>query len=180
MKFRYGLLALVAWFVPGIEVRADPPAEASGKVVTWGENHFGQLGMGTVTRPDPNGMSPFNPATVPSLARISGLAAGMGTAAAIDAEGAVWLWGATIHAPVRDGEPLYGTPVKLPGLSGVVEVSLGNTLEVERKLIEHGLALKDDGTVWAWGSNACGELGREPDVGRPFATSAPRPSRSPA
>lgn len=41
-------------------------------------------------------------------------------------------------------------PVQVPSLSQVIAVSLGDS---------HSLALKDDGTVWAWGSHLSGELG---------------------
>jgi alpha-tubulin suppressor-like RCC1 family protein len=46
--------------------------------------------------------------------------------------------------------PLYWTPVEVPHLSQVIAVSGGGTAS---------LALKADGTVWAWGDNEYGELG---------------------
>src|SRR5207249_3795971 len=41
-------------------------------------------------------------------------------------------------------------PVQVSGLSGVAAIAAGGT---------HSLALKGDGTAWAWGANADGELG---------------------
>ncbi|PYT63166.1 MAG: hypothetical protein DMG35_05100, partial [Acidobacteria bacterium] len=42
------------------------------------------------------------------------------------------------------------TPMQVSGLSGVTAIAGGEL---------HGLALKSDGTVWAWGLNIAGELG---------------------
>ena len=42
------------------------------------------------------------------------------------------------------------TPVPVSGLTGVVAIAAGGY---------HSLALKSDGTVWAWGCNDCGQLG---------------------
>ena len=41
-------------------------------------------------------------------------------------------------------------PVQVIGLSGVTEIAAGG---------HHSLALKSDGTVWAWGNNLSGQLG---------------------
>ncbi|MGA5700823.1 hypothetical protein [Peterkaempfera bronchialis] len=42
------------------------------------------------------------------------------------------------------------TPVRVAGLSGAVQVSIGSY---------HGAAVRSDGTVWTWGYNAYGQLG---------------------
>jgi hypothetical protein len=39
---------------------------------------------------------------------------------------------------------------KVPGLSGATAIAAG---------LDHTVALKDDGTVWAWGRNVFGQLG---------------------
>ena len=48
--------------------------------------------------------------------------------------------------------PSRSTPVQVSGLSGVVALAGGGT--------RYSLALKSDGTVWAWGYNVVGQLGR--------------------
>ncbi|HBG43411.1 MAG TPA: RCC1 repeat-containing protein, partial [Firmicutes bacterium] len=42
------------------------------------------------------------------------------------------------------------TPVQVSGLGNIIAITAGYS---------HTVALKDDGTVWAWGSNSDGELG---------------------
>jgi alpha-tubulin suppressor-like RCC1 family protein len=42
------------------------------------------------------------------------------------------------------------TPVQVSGLSGVTAIAAGD---------HHNLALRSEGTVWAWGDNFTGQLG---------------------
>ena len=65
--------------------------------------------------------------------------------------GRVWSWGFNRDGQLGDGTTANrSTPVRVEGLSGVVDVSSGR---------QHSLALKTDGTVWAWGGNDAGQLG---------------------
>src|SRR6185369_17064121 len=74
----------------------------------------------------------------------------------LKSDGTVWAWGDGRVGQLGDGnfytDPPYGvaTPVQVRGLSGVVAIAGGS---------EHSLALKSDGTVWAWGSGYSGQLG---------------------
>ena len=45
----------------------------------------------------------------------------------------------------------------MSGLAGVISVDAGDSSDWDSG--SHGLALKNDGTVWAWGPNRFGELG---------------------
>lgn len=109
----------------------------SGRAWGWGNNAYGQLGDGTVTRR-------ATPVLVPRLANVTQFSASHSNSLALLSDGTVWVWGEL-------GRLKYGrTPVQVSGLTGVVQVSLG---------YNHSLALKSDGTVWAWGSNGRGKLG---------------------
>ena len=46
--------------------------------------------------------------------------------------------------------PDSNTPVEMSEIGGIEAIAAGGA---------HGLALKDDGTVWAWGMNQDGQLG---------------------
>jgi alpha-tubulin suppressor-like RCC1 family protein len=44
------------------------------------------------------------------------------------------------------------TPFQVTGLTNVIKIAAGS---------DHSLALKDDGTVWAWGDDGRGQLGND-------------------
>ena len=66
--------------------------------------------------------------------------------------GQPWAWGWNGLGQLGDGTNYYSSsyPVQVSGLSGVVQVA---------EVYYHSLALKSDGTVWAWGDNVS-EIGR--------------------
>lgn len=83
----------------------------------------------------------------------SQLAAGVNFGLAVDTEGNVWSWGDNSEGQLGQGnvsENPVATPVKVKGLANVISVSAGGA---------HALALKADGTVWAWGNNEYDQLG---------------------
>jgi alpha-tubulin suppressor-like RCC1 family protein len=60
----------------------------------------------------------------------------------------VWTWGANGYYQLGNSTTIASsTPNAVTGLSNVVQASSGNGFTV---------ALKGDGTVWAWGNNSCG------------------------
>lgn len=72
------------------------------------------------------------------------MAIGNGFVVAIKEDGTVWSWGSGYYGQLGTGKEdwRHFQPKQLPQLSEMVEVATG---------IYHVLALKSDGTVWAWG-----------------------------
>lgn len=120
---------------------------ADGTVHAWGNNGVGQLGDGGKAD------SP-NPVTVRNLAQVETIAAGMEHALAIRYDGAIFAWGNNGEGQLgNDSTTSVNVPVatsRPPGLSDPIAVAGG---------CYHSLALASDGTVWAWGRNAEGQLG---------------------
>ena len=116
-----------------------------GTVWAWGDNRFGQLGDGTTTQRN-------TPVQVSGLSDVQAIAAGALHSLALKNDGTVWAWGRNDFGHLGDGttNDLRTTPVQVSGLSGVQAIAGGDA---------HSLALKNDGTVWAWGFNVFGELG---------------------
>jgi alpha-tubulin suppressor-like RCC1 family protein len=71
----------------------------------------------------------------------------------------VFGWGSNNYGQLGDGTSGSDRliPVQVTGLTGVTAIAAG---------ISHSVALKNDGTVWAWGGNFEGELGDNTNTAR--------------
>jgi alpha-tubulin suppressor-like RCC1 family protein len=114
-------------------------------VWAWGDNEFGNLGIGNTT-------NHTTPVQVHTIANVVGIAGGRDHSLAIEANGTVWSWGWNQYGQVGDGTKGANrlTPVQVKNLTGVTMVSAG---------ADHSMALRSDGTVWTWGQNTDGQLG---------------------
>jgi len=144
---------ITGFSAPILQVTVSPTAEFSaallsgGIVSAWGANGFGQLG-------DDSTIDHHSPGTVVGLTGATQISAGGGFMLAVDSSGAVWSWGDNDSGQLGNGTAGSTTntdvPVRVPGLTGITQVAAGD---------ETSLALRSDGTVWAWGDNAQGQLG---------------------
>src|SRR6185369_10829783 len=76
------------------------------------------------------------------------VAAGNGFTLALASDGTVWGWGLNnLGQLANDTTTEEHSPVQVGSgsLTNIVAIAAGSA---------HGLAVKDDGTVWAWGSTA--------------------------
>jgi len=126
-------------------------AQPSGIVWTWGSNSNGQLGNGSTT--DSN-----VPVHVIGLSGVVAVAGGQAHSLALKSDGTVWAWGSNFYGQLGNGSNTDShVPVQvsnlcanLCGLTNVIAIAADGN---------HSLALKKDGTVWAWGNNVNGQLG---------------------
>lgn len=117
-----------------------------GTVWAWGNNYYGSLGDGS-------DRDKSTPVKVLGLPAVKLLRAGGNNSAAIASDGSVWTWGANFNGQIGVNSTTvdyYTKPQKVPGLSSVIDMAIGTNFM---------LALKSDGTVWAWGKNKSGQLG---------------------
>lgn len=121
--------------------------KGDGTVWAWGLNEFGQCGDDPAK--ESTKTAPFQ---VPGLSGITAIAAGARQSMALKSDGSVWMWGQGTSGQLGNGStnPINPTPAQISGFTGVVAISTGRL---------HSLALKGDGTVWAWGDNGLGQLG---------------------
>jgi alpha-tubulin suppressor-like RCC1 family protein len=140
---------------------------SNGRVATWGADGWGTLGNGTTAHGRPG--TGVQPGLVPQLLNVQGavaVAASGADDAVLLANGTVLAWGEN-----RDGQLGDGTteekdvPTPVAGLTGVRAIALGG----ESSLGGHLLALRSDGTLWAAGGNARGQLGDGTIVSRSVA-----------
>jgi len=122
---------------------------SNGTVWAWGDNTWGQLGDGTTT-------ARSAPVQVSGLSGITQILAGSNTTGAssyaLKSDGTVWAWGDNNYGQLGNGTTTNShTPTQVSGLTSITALSAsGNGF---------ALALRNDGTVWAWGYNANGQLG---------------------
>jgi alpha-tubulin suppressor-like RCC1 family protein len=131
--------------------------EQDGTVATVGSNAYGALGrtVGTPTRPFTNVV-----AAVPDVAHIVASSTGNNHTLLLRDDGTVWAFGDNALGALgrpRDGASVQQTPTQVLFLTCVVAIAAGGF---------HSLALRSDGTVWSFGRNDHGQLGR-PSTGNP-------------
>jgi len=109
-----------------------------GNVWAWGSNRYGNLGDGTTN-------DHLTPVQVP-IDHVKDIEAGGYLSIALKDDGTVWTWGDNQQGELGDGssDTYKMTPVQVSGLSDIIAISTngGNVM-----------ALKKDGSVWAWGAD---------------------------
>jgi alpha-tubulin suppressor-like RCC1 family protein len=128
---------------------------SNGTVMAWGYNFSGQLGDGTTKTSD----VPVAVHLAPGVT-VSAISAGWEENLALLSNGTLMAWGNNSFGLLGDGtregpekcgqEGCSRVPVAVSGLSGITAIS--TSLDVS-------MALLEDGTVRAWGSNYDGQLG---------------------
>ena len=117
-----------------------------GGISCWGDNRYGQLGVGKTTRQR-------TPASVSSLpGTIGAISAGEQHTCAVTTAGAPKCWGNNSYGQLGDGTTINRSlPVGVSELTGgVSSVAVG---------IHHTCALTTSGGVKCWGDNSYGQLG---------------------
>jgi alpha-tubulin suppressor-like RCC1 family protein len=116
-----------------------------GTVRAWGDNEFGQLGDGTTTRRTA-------PVKVQGLTGVVAISAGTQTSLALLSNGTAVAWGDGQSGELGNGfAPAFSTvPVPVVGIDHLIAVNAAENFS---------FALRNDGTVFAWGDNSAGELG---------------------
>jgi alpha-tubulin suppressor-like RCC1 family protein len=149
------VIAIAAGYAHSLALSAD------GTVWAWGANDAGQLGDGTTTqRP--------SPVQLKSLGNVIAIAAGSEHSLALLSDGTVRAWGRNAEGQLGDGTTTYRTtPVPVKGLKGMAAILACGSGGL------HSLALRADGTVWAWGFNDYGQLADGTTTNRAKPVSSP-------
>lgn len=133
--------------------------KADGTIFSWGDNRYGPY---PTRHPAGKPLRTLNPDDTP-FSDATSIAAGTGHTLAVKSDGTVWAWGYNGAGALGDDgagcatsitcDRANPTPVLLASgapFVGASQVVAGRNFSV---------ALKSDGSVWAWGSNQYGKLG---------------------
>jgi hypothetical protein len=122
-----------------------------GKVYSWGNNKFGQLGHETN---DKNFKDFHEPKVINSLSalQIVDLKCGYFHSLALSQSGEVYFWGSFDRQVVKNCVVAQFTPIKVNGFNDekVIMISCGGS---------HSMALTESKQVFSWGYNSFGQLG---------------------
>jgi alpha-tubulin suppressor-like RCC1 family protein len=134
-----GIIKIAAGGVHSVALKDD------GTVWTWGGNFFGEIGNNS----DQYCLQPYK---VEGVEDIIAIDAGSNHTVALKRDGTVWIWGKNEYGQLGIGTTVKRvlTPVMIEGLTGVKSIKAG---------MESTIAIKEDGTIWAWGKNDFGQLG---------------------
>jgi alpha-tubulin suppressor-like RCC1 family protein len=136
---------------------------------SWGSNTLGQLGNGSTNTSSKFAVPVFESISTTNtpnrkLRSVTAVAAGGFHSVALKGDGTVWTWGsnATKQLGIQDTPTVVAASrLAVPVFDAVNGTVLTNVRAVAAGG-SHTLVLKNDGTVWAWGSNANGQLGKDP------------------
>lgn len=134
---------------------------ADGSVWAWGDNTSGQLGIGDSI------VTNSLPTPIPGLTGVKEVVTGLSTTFALMDDGTVRAWGDNSHGLLGNGTTNNANaPQPVPCLSGVKSIvvnesdtpsmGFGYTPGLPGNTV---FAVKNDGTVLAWGDNPSGVLG---------------------
>lgn len=154
-----GVTAIAGGGSHSVALRSD------GTVWAWGYGGLGQLGDGT----NNNWTIPVQvrgPGNIGYLTGVAAIAVGYDHTLALKSDGTFWAWGSGGLGQLGDGyRTNRSNPVQVLGaggtgyLTGVTAFAGGGS---------HTVALRTNGTVWAWGYNVHGQLGNGSNISEPL------------
>lgn len=136
-------------------------ALVGGAVYTWGDNYYGQLGLGNNATDVGTHTAHVTPTavTITGTPTITAIAAGSDFTLALDSSGNVWAWGDNSYGQLGNGSTSTNnpTPGQVTNLSGIKVIAIAAGWA-------HALAVDNSGAVWAWGLNYSGQLGNSTNM----------------
>ena len=115
----------------------------SGELNCWGNNTYGQLGVG-------NNINSFKPVKVDLKEKVVNVALGQNHTCALLINGKVKCWGLNTQGQLGNGHLDSNVPIEVEDLDEVVDLDAGG---------EHNCVLIKNGKIKCWGLNTSGQLG---------------------
>ena len=125
---------------------------ANGTLWGWGNNEQGPLGLNHIA----NVSSPAQVGSDTNWAKVS--VSGQHTIA-VKTDGTLWTWGLNSSGQLGTNSTAQrSSPAQVGSLTNWADVTT-NGIAINNAATVPSIALKTDGTLWAWGGNGYGQLG---------------------
>lgn len=124
--------------------------KTDGTLWAWGHNNLGQIGDGTYGP----GNNKANLTQIELSTNWKSIAVGGSHTVALKNDSSLWAWGYNIYGELGNGTFDYGTENYIP-----TQIVTANDWKYIAAGAYHTLAIKNDGSLWAWGLNNFGQLG---------------------
>ena len=151
----------INWMCISANQNQTAAIKTNGRLWAWGDNSYGQLGDNTQV----NRSSPVQTAALGINWKI--VSVGRNHMSAIKTDGTLWSWGDNSYGQLgTNNTTSRSSPVQIAGAGTAWKLIAAGSY--------HSLAIKTDGTLWAWGGNGLGELGDDSGSARssPIQTTA--------
>jgi len=133
--------------------------KTDGSLWAWGNNYYGQLGLGD-SGVDTNRKVPTRVGADSNWRAVS---AGTASTIAIKTDGSLWAWGCNYYGHLGLGDSGVDNIINVPTRVGTdnnwAAVTTSGSHEEDDEFGSYSLAIKTDGSLWAWGFNYYGQLG---------------------
>ena len=125
--------------------------KTNGTLWAWGDYGFGQTGIDLNNLPA-GWLGPHVPRQIGTDNNWQSLAAGAKTSMGIKTDGTLWVWGVNNVNQLGDGTNINRrfVPYQIGTDTNWASINSG---------FQYCIALKTDGSMWAWGDNTYGQLG---------------------
>jgi alpha-tubulin suppressor-like RCC1 family protein len=150
--------ALTNWYQVACSRDNTASVKTDGTLWTWGSGTKGQLGDNTTFLSYAGRSSPVQ---VGALSDWSQVSCGRYFTAAVTTSGELYAWGNNLRGQIGNNSSgalqNFSSPVQVGALTTWDQVACGYA---------HTLAIKNDGTLWAWGYNGYGQVGDNTTVNK--------------
>ncbi|MCD7948507.1 MAG: InlB B-repeat-containing protein [Oscillospiraceae bacterium] len=131
--------------------------DSTGHVWSWGQNYFGQLGLGyRTTGEDINNVT--TPQLISGLSDVEAIAASYNShSLALTSNGTLYAWGYNYYGQLGMGTTASATPIMTP--TAVKSSYFDGKITAIAAGYNFSMAITEKGTLYTWGINTYGELG---------------------